>query len=106
MRGLAVRFLHGSQKINTEDDIDLRTMLPGTPEVKPAIETGRAVTIRAIVLCAALLFSVPVFAQANTDVIVIKNGDRFTCEIKGLSAGVLSVKVNYVDGDLACSGRR
>ena len=31
----------------------------------------------------------------------MKNGDRFTCEIKGLSAGVLSVKVKYVDGDMA-----
>ena len=28
----------------------------------------------------------------------MKNGDRLTCEIKGLSAGVLSVKLNYVQG--------
>jgi hypothetical protein len=40
-------------------------------------------------------------AQENSDVIVMKNGDRFTCEIKGLSGGVLSVKLNYVDGTLA-----
>jgi len=31
----------------------------------------------------------------------MKNGDRFTCEIKGLSAGVLSVKMSYVDGTVA-----
>ena len=31
----------------------------------------------------------------------MKNGDRFTCEIKGLSAGVLSVKVSYVDGTMS-----
>jgi 4-hydroxy-3-methylbut-2-en-1-yl diphosphate synthase IspG/GcpE len=31
----------------------------------------------------------------------MKNGDRFTCEIKGLSAGVLSVKLNYVDGAIS-----
>ena len=30
----------------------------------------------------------------------MKNGDRFTCEIKGLSAGVLSVKLTYVDGTI------
>jgi putative salt-induced outer membrane protein YdiY len=60
-----------------------------------------AMTIRLLILCTALLFSVPLFAQENTDVIVMKNGDRFTCEIKGLSGGVLSVKVKYVDGDMA-----
>jgi hypothetical protein len=31
----------------------------------------------------------------------MKNGDRFTCEIKGLSGGVLSVKLKYVDGTIA-----
>jgi hypothetical protein len=31
----------------------------------------------------------------------MKNGDRFTCEVKGLSAGVLSVKLSYVDGTIA-----
>ncbi len=57
-------------------------------------------TTRAIVLFCTLLFSVPLFAREKTDVIVMKNGDRFTCEIKSLSAGVLSVKLNYVDGTI------
>jgi hypothetical protein len=57
--------------------------------------------MRAIILCCVFLCSVPLFAQENTDVIVMKNGDRFTCEIKGLSAGVLSVKLSYVDGTIA-----
>jgi Protein of unknown function, DUF481 len=65
------------------------------------IETGRPVTIRAIILCCAFLFCAHLYAQKNTDVIVMKNGDRFTCEIKSLSAGVLTVKVKYVDGDMA-----
>jgi len=34
-------------------------------------------------------------------VIVMKNGDRLTGEIKGLSAGVLSLKLKYVDGTIA-----
>jgi hypothetical protein len=57
--------------------------------------------IRAIVLCSILLFSMPLFAREKSDVIVMKNGDRFTCEMKGLNAGVLSVKVSYVDGTMA-----
>ena len=32
--------------------------------------------------------------------IVMKNGDRLTCEIMGLSGGVLSVKLKYVDGTI------
>jgi hypothetical protein len=56
--------------------------------------------IRAFILCSALLFSAPLFAQGKTDVIVMKNGDRFTCEIKSLGAGVLSVKLDYVDGTI------
>jgi hypothetical protein len=65
------------------------------------METRRAVIIRAIILSSALLFSLPLVAQEKDDVIVMKNGDRFTCEIKGLSAGVLSVKLSYVDGTIA-----
>jgi hypothetical protein len=59
------------------------------------------VTIRAIILCCTVLCAMPLFGQENTDVIVMKNGDRWTCEIKGLSGGVLSVKLNYVDGTVA-----
>ena len=58
-------------------------------------------TIRVIILCSVLLFSATLLEQENNDVIVMKNGDRFTCEIKGLSAGVLSVKMSYVDGTVA-----
>jgi putative salt-induced outer membrane protein YdiY len=58
-------------------------------------------TIRGLILCSTLLCAVPLFAQKNSDVIVMKNGDRFTCEIKSLSAGVLSVKLSYVDGTIA-----
>src|SRR5437870_9988574 len=57
--------------------------------------------IRAIILGSIFLFSLPLFAQGKDDVLVMKNGDRFTCEIKGLSAGVLSVSLDYVDGTIA-----
>jgi putative salt-induced outer membrane protein YdiY len=59
------------------------------------------VTIRAIILCCVFLCSMPLLAKENTDVIVMKNGDRFTGEIKRLGAGVLSVSLNYVDGTIA-----
>jgi hypothetical protein len=70
------------------------------PEVKPASRQEPTVTIRAIILFCTLFCSVTVAAQENTDVIVMKNGDRFTCEVKGLSGGILSVKLHYVDGTI------
>ena len=61
----------------------------------------RTMNIRSIILSSILLLTLPIFAQESQDVIVMKNGDRFTCEIKGLSGGVLSVKLTYVDGTIA-----
>jgi hypothetical protein len=55
---------------------------------------------RLIIFSFTLLFCSPLFAHDNTDVIVMKNGDRMTCEIKGLSAGVLSVKLSYAQGTI------
>lgn len=57
--------------------------------------------IRAVILGFALFFTLPIFAREKTDVIVMKNGDRFTCEVKGLSGGVLAVDLNYVDGTIS-----
>jgi Protein of unknown function, DUF481 len=54
--------------------------------------------IRVIVLSCVVLFSPYLFAREKTDEVVMKNGDRLTCEIKGLSAGVLSVKLSYAQG--------
>jgi len=49
-----------------------------------------------VVLCFSLLLAAPLVAQGSTDVIVMKNGDHITCEVKGLSGGVLSVSPPYV----------
>jgi hypothetical protein len=38
------------------------------------------------------------FAREKTDVLVMRNGDRITCEVKGLDAGALYVSIDYVDG--------
>ena len=57
--------------------------------------------IRAAILCFALLLTASLFARESTDVIVMKNGDRITCEVKGLSGGVLSVSPSYILGTIS-----
>jgi hypothetical protein len=45
--------------------------------------------IQVAALNCAFLLTAPLFARESTDVIVMKNGDHLTGEIKGLNAGVL-----------------
>jgi len=52
--------------------------------------------VRTAILGLALLLPLPVLAREGTDVIVMKNGDHITCEIKALRGGVLSVGPPYV----------
>ena len=54
--------------------------------------------IPAVIVCCALLFAAPLFARDKTDVLIMSNGDRFRCEIKGLDAGVLYVSFDYIKG--------
>ena len=44
-----------------------------------------------LLVCAA-----PLFARPKTDVLVMKNGDHLTCEIKGLQDGVLYASFDYI----------
>lgn len=37
-------------------------------------------------------------ARDKTDVLVMKNGDRMSCEVKGLEGGILQVSFDYIDG--------
>ena len=54
---------------------------------------------RTVVLVAALFgLTAPLFARDKTDVLVMKNGDRMTCEVKGLAGGVLYASFDYIDG--------
>jgi hypothetical protein len=55
-------------------------------------------SIRALILSSFLLLAAPLFARDKTDVMVMRNGDRMTCEIKGLDGGVLYVSFDYIDG--------
>lgn len=62
--------------------------------------------IRAVILCFQLLLALPLLARENTDVIVMKNGDRFTGQIKALSDGVLYVGLPYVAQTLSVDWSR
>jgi hypothetical protein len=53
--------------------------------------------LRTVVLCCLLLVA-PLLARESTDVIVMKNGDHLTGEIKGMSQGVLYISMNYILG--------
>lgn len=44
------------------------------------------------------LLTIPSLAREKTDVLVMSNGDRLRCEIKGLDAGVLYVSFDYIKG--------
>ena len=56
---------------------------------------------RVFLFICALLLATPLFAGENTDVLVMKNGDHLTCEIKQLSDGVLYVSLDYAAGTVA-----
>jgi len=67
-------------------------------ESKNIMKTKPLVNMRAVILSYALLLATPLFARKSTDVIVMKNGDHLTGEIKGLNAGVLYASMEYILG--------
>lgn len=56
---------------------------------------------RAILLFSTLILAKPLSARKSIDVIVMNNGDRLTCELKRLEAGVLYIGLDYVDGTVS-----
>ena len=58
-------------------------------------------TLRKCLRLIVVLLAVPLFARDKTDVLVMKNGDRVTCEVKSLDAGTLYVSVDYIDGTIS-----
>jgi hypothetical protein len=51
-----------------------------------------------VILCLALFVTAPLPAREKSDVIIMKNGDRITCEIKSLASDTLYIKVDYILG--------
>src|SRR5271157_1341117 len=54
--------------------------------------------IHSVIFSCALLVAAPLFARNKTDVLIMSNGDRLRCEIKGLDAGVLYASFDYIKG--------
>jgi Protein of unknown function, DUF481 len=67
-------------------------------ERESSMKIIRAIKIGAGVLGFVLLLAAPLFSREDTDVIVMKNGDRLTGKIKGLNAGVLYISLPYILG--------
>ena len=57
---------------------------------------SKAVFTKIAVLALALLLSYTAFAKRKDDVVIMKNGDKFTGEIKGLQFGELMFKSDYM----------
>jgi len=57
--------------------------------------------LRGVLLLGVLLFQLPLAAREKSDVLVMRNGDRLTCEIKSLSADVLYVSLDYALGTVS-----
>src|SRR5882757_1071396 len=53
---------------------------------------------KAIVVWLAFSFALPLLARQKSDVIIMRNGDRITCEIKSLTADTLYISVDYILG--------
>src|SRR5271167_1800239 len=68
---------------------------------KNTTDIGAAMNVRARILCIVLVVAAPLLARESTDVIVMKNGDCITCEVKGLSGGVLYVNPSYILGTIS-----
>src|SRR6516165_2359203 len=52
--------------------------------------------MRTLIFGCAIFLAAPLFARDKRDVIIMKNGDRITCEIKGLDADTLYISVDYI----------
>src|SRR5271165_3587961 len=62
------------------------------------LRIGVSLKIRTVAFSLAFFLTLPLFGRDSTDIIVMKNGDRLTGEVKGLDAGVLYVSMSYILG--------
>ena len=49
-----------------------------------------------VLLLTVTLVVAPLQAREKSDVIMMKNGDKITCEVKGLSSNTLFISVEYI----------
>jgi Protein of unknown function, DUF481 len=71
------------------------------PKIGAAIMRKFRTVFGSLALSAVCFLSPPLLARERTDVLVMKNGDRLTCEIKALSSDTLTISLDYVKGDVS-----
>ncbi len=54
-----------------------------------------------IPFCFLWLIALPLSARDKSDVLVMRNGDRLTCEVKSLGADTLSISLDYAAGTVS-----
>lgn len=59
-----------------------------------------------LLLCSVLMLVSPVVAREKNDVLVMRNGDRLTCEIRSLDSDVLYIKLDYVLGTISVDWKK
>jgi hypothetical protein len=59
------------------------------------------VSSKILLLCSILMVAMPLAAREKTDVLVMRNGDHLTCEIKSLDSNILYVSLNYILGTIS-----
>jgi len=64
-------------------------------------ELDTTMKLQFLVFSGIFLVAPPLFARDKIDTLVMNNGDRLTCEIKGLDSGVLYVGLDYVQGTVS-----
>lgn len=69
---------------------------PDTDLWRQSMKIGRSMRLGAVVLGTVLVLATSLLAGQKTDVLVMKNGDRLTCQVKGLDQGALYVSLDYV----------
>ena len=60
------------------------------------LEVAQAMIKHTVAFFCLVLVCGPLFAREKTDVIIMKNKDRITCEVKGLDADTLYISVDYI----------
>jgi Protein of unknown function, DUF481 len=70
--------------------------LPGNLGYPISSNKELTMSFRLSLFLIAILAVIPLHARENSDVIVMKNGDKITCEVKSLSSNTLNISVDYV----------
>jgi Protein of unknown function, DUF481 len=66
-----------------------------------ALEKSAIMNSKIVLFCFLLLVALPLSAREKSDSLVMRNGDRLTCEVKGLDSDTLSISLDYASGTVS-----